>query len=90
MPLGLGIWEIVILLGILALLFGAKGVPQIARRLGGSVREVRDAVAEVDPRRMLEAPAEPETRPKPPVKPAATTPPRPASTPAPPDDPDVR
>ena len=89
MPLGLGIWEIVILLGILALLFGAKGVPQIARRLGGSVREVREAVTEVDPRRMLEAPAEPETRPKPPVKSAATAPPRPASTPAPPDDPDV-
>jgi len=84
MPLGLGIWELVILLGILALLFGAKGVPQIARRLGGSVREVREAVGEVDPRRMLEAPAEP----KPPARPAATTG-RPASTPRPPDDSEV-
>ena len=55
MPFGLGIWEIVILLGVLALLFGAKGVPQVARRLGTGVREVKDAVAEVDPRRMLEA-----------------------------------
>lgn len=82
MPLGLGIWEIVILLGIVALLFGAKGVPQVARRLGGSVREVKDAVAEVDPRRMLEAPTE--TRPR--------TQPPPASRPAPaarrPDGPD--
>ena len=55
MPFGLGIWEIVILVGVLALLFGAKGVPQVARRLGTGVREVKDAVAEVDPRRMLEA-----------------------------------
>lgn len=58
MPLGLGIWEIVILVGILALLFGAKGVPQMARRLGTGVREVKDAVAEVDPRKMLDAPKE--------------------------------
>jgi sec-independent protein translocase protein TatA len=55
MPFGLGIWEIVILLGVLALLFGAKGVPDVARRLGTGVREVKDAVAEGDPRRMLEA-----------------------------------
>jgi TatA/E family protein of Tat protein translocase len=55
-PLGLGIWEVVILLAIVALLFGAKGVPGAARRLGLGMREVRDAVAEVDPRRMLDAP----------------------------------
>jgi sec-independent protein translocase protein TatA len=55
MPFGLGIWEIVILLGVLALLFGAKGVPDVARRLGTGVREVKDAVGEVDPRRMLES-----------------------------------
>ena len=55
MPFGLGIWEVVILLGVLALLFGAKGVPDVAKRLGMGVREVKDAVADVDPRRMLEA-----------------------------------
>ena len=54
MPFGLGVWEVVILLAVLALLFGAKGVPQVARRLGTSMREVKDAVGEVDPRRMLE------------------------------------
>jgi sec-independent protein translocase protein TatA len=53
-PFGLGVWEIVILLGVLALLFGAKGVPDVARRLGAGVRDVQDAVGEVDPRRMLE------------------------------------
>ena len=55
MPFGLGVWEVVILLAVLALLFGAKGVPEVARRLGTGVREVKDAVGEVDPRRMLEA-----------------------------------
>jgi sec-independent protein translocase protein TatA len=72
-PFGLGIWEIVILLGVLALLFGAKGVPEVARRLGTGVREVKEAVGEVDPRRMLEAGDEPAERqkptPTPPTKP---------------------
>ena len=61
MPFGLGLWEIVILVGVLALLFGAKGVPQVARRLGTGVREVKDAVGEVDPRRMLEPGDDPRT-----------------------------
>jgi sec-independent protein translocase protein TatA len=95
-PFGLGIWEIVILVGILALLFGTKGVPQMARKLGGSVREVKDAVAEVDPRRMLDAPAEtkaaaqPKARSAPPATPPAPAPPpasaqptRPAGDPEP-------
>lgn len=76
MPFGLGIWEIVILVGILALLFGAKGVPQMARRLGTGVREVKDAVAEVDPRKMLDAPkeqsrSEQQTQQRPPAEPPA-------------------
>ena len=54
MPLGLGIWEILILAGILVLLFGAKGAPGMARRLGGSVKEMKDAVTEMDPRSILE------------------------------------
>ena len=56
MPFGLGVWEIAILVGVLVLLFGAKGVPDVARRLGTGMREVKDAVAEVDPRRMLDEP----------------------------------
>ena len=70
MPFGLGIWEIVILLGVLALLFGAKGVPDVARRLGTGVREVKDAVGEVDPRRMLESgDTKKDTAPPPPAPP---------------------
>jgi TatA/E family protein of Tat protein translocase len=69
MPFGLGIWEIVILAGVLVLLFGAKGVPQAARRLGTGVREMKDAVDEIDPRRMLDAGEEKRK----PQAPAATT-----------------
>lgn len=54
MPFDIGPWEVVILLAVLALLFGSKGVPDVARRLGTGVRELKDALGEVDPRRMLE------------------------------------
>jgi sec-independent protein translocase protein TatA len=53
-PFGLGIWEIVILAGILVLLFGAKGAPGMARRLGSGVKEMKDAVTELDPRSILD------------------------------------
>jgi TatA/E family protein of Tat protein translocase len=78
-PFGLGIWEIVILLAVLALLFGTKGVPAMARRLGTGVREVKDAVAEVDPRKMLEAGDETDDAVKPPAADAAQKPRRPPS-----------
>ena len=69
MPFDIGLWEVVILLAVLALLFGSKGVPDVARRLGSGVRELKDAVGEVDPRRMLEPgqeePETPETQRKP-------------------------
>ncbi len=68
MPLGLGIWEILILVGVLVLLFGAKGAPAMARKLGTSVREVKDAVTEMHPGSLLDSP---DTKPKP-----AATPPR--------------
>jgi sec-independent protein translocase protein TatA len=59
MPFGLGIWEIVILAGVLLLLFGAKGAPAMARRLGTGVREMKDAVAGMDPRSLLDPQDEP-------------------------------
>ena len=54
MPLGLGIWEILILAGVLVLLFGAKGAPAMARKLGTGVKEMKDAVTEMDPRSILD------------------------------------
>jgi TatA/E family protein of Tat protein translocase len=77
MPFGLGGWEILIFVGVLALLFGSKGLPQVARRLGTGMREVKDAVAEVDPRRMLEAGEEDKTKAATPQR--AATPQKPAT-----------
>lgn len=68
MPFGLGIWEIVILAVVLMLLFGAKGVPTMARRLGTGVREVKDAVEEMDPRSLLDAKEEPKAVAAPPPR----------------------
>ena len=59
MPFGLGIWEILILAGVLVLLFGAKGAPAMARRLGTGVREMKDAVTDMDPRTLLDPKDEP-------------------------------
>ena len=63
MPFGLGIWEIVILAGMLVLLFGAKGAPAMARRLGSGVKEMKDAVTEMDPRSILDPKDEPAAKP---------------------------
>ena len=54
MPFDVGPWELVVLLGVLVLLFGAKGVPDVAKRLGMGMRELKGALGDVDPRRMLE------------------------------------
>ena len=64
MPFGLGIWEIVILAGILILLFGAKGAPGMARRLGVGVKEMKDAVTELDPRSVLDPKEKPAAAPQ--------------------------
>jgi sec-independent protein translocase protein TatA len=63
-PFDVGPWELVILLGALVLLFGGKGVPDAAKRLGTGLREMRNALGDVDPRRMLEPDEQPrkETR----------------------------
>jgi sec-independent protein translocase protein TatA len=63
-PFGLGIWEIVILAVILLLLFGGKGLPGMARRLGTGIKEVKDAVEEIDPRSMLDDKDEKQAAPK--------------------------
>jgi sec-independent protein translocase protein TatA len=69
MPFGIGPWELAILVGLLVLLFGAKGVPDVAKRLGTSVRELKGAMDDVDPRRMLEPGDDAGTRTPPAPKP---------------------
>jgi TatA/E family protein of Tat protein translocase len=37
MPFGIGIWEMLVLLGVLLLVFGPKRLPEMGRSLGRSV-----------------------------------------------------
>ena len=69
MPFDVGPWELVILLGALVLLFGAKGMPDIAKKLGTGTRELKGAMGDVDPRRMLEPGDDADTRTPPAAKP---------------------
>ena len=75
MPFGLGIWEILILAGILLLLFGAKGAPGMARRLGTGIRELKDSVGEMDPRTMFDSEDEPAKAPAAPPRELEAAPP---------------
>ncbi len=51
------------------LLFGAKGVPDVAKKLGTGMRELKGAMGDVDPRRMLEPGDDAGTRTPPAAKP---------------------
>ncbi|MGH3041798.1 MAG: twin-arginine translocase TatA/TatE family subunit, partial [Gaiellaceae bacterium] len=39
MPFGIGIWELVILMVVLLLVFGAKRLPEMGRSIGHGMRE---------------------------------------------------
>ena len=45
MPGPLSVWEIMIILAVLLLLFGAKRLPEMGRSLGRGMREFKDAVS---------------------------------------------
>lgn len=45
MPLGISPVQLLILLVIVLLIFGAKRLPEIGRGLGSSVREFRDGIS---------------------------------------------
>ena len=65
MPFGIGIWELLILLLVLLLVFGPKRLPEIGRSLGRGMREFKDSVtgnhekAELPPRSGDESPPPP-------------------------------
>jgi sec-independent protein translocase protein TatA len=44
-PFGVGVWELVVLLGVLLLVFGPKRLPEMGRSLGTSVRELRASLS---------------------------------------------
>lgn len=63
MPFGIGPTELIILLIVVLLLFGAKRVPEIGRSVGKGMREFKDAVSgkdEEQPPRLPQAPEDEE------------------------------
>ena len=63
MPGPLSIWEILIILVVLLLLFGAKRLPEMGKSLGRGMREFKDAVTGKDdePAELSPPPASPAT-----------------------------
>lgn len=49
-PFGIGIWQLVIVLAIILLVFGARRLPEIGRSLGSSAREFKQGIGERDER----------------------------------------
>jgi sec-independent protein translocase protein TatA len=64
-PFGIGIWELLILLIVLLLVFGAKRLPEMGRSLGKGMREFKEGVSGVErsvettPPELPSAPSEP-------------------------------
>ena len=48
MPFGISIWELMILLIVLLLIFGAKRLPEMGKSLGTGMREFKDSVTGVE------------------------------------------
>jgi sec-independent protein translocase protein TatA len=44
MPFGIGIWELLILLLVLLLVFGPKRLPEMGKQLGKGMREFKESV----------------------------------------------
>ncbi len=76
MPFGIGIWELLILLLVLLLVFGPKRLPEMGRQLGKGMREFKDSVTgdSKDDEDVALPPAEPI------VYPEATVPAAPAAS----------
>jgi sec-independent protein translocase protein TatA len=71
MPFGLGLPELLIILVVLLLLFGAKRVPEMGRGLGKGMREFKDAVTGDDEPEAAPTPAPPVELPPASAEPAA-------------------
>ncbi len=56
MPFGISIWELMILLIVLLLIFGAKRLPEMGRSLGKGMREFKDSVTGVEESVSMETP----------------------------------
>jgi sec-independent protein translocase protein TatA len=68
MPFGIGVWELVILMVVLLLVFGARRLPEMGRSIGSGMREFKDAVTGKD------EPEKTQLTPPPPATPESTPP----------------
>ena len=74
--LGLGPWEIVLILAVVLILFGAKRLPELAKGLGSGIKEFKKATREVSEEIQNAA----QDKPQPTAKPANTLPSQPSQT----------
>jgi sec-independent protein translocase protein TatA len=79
MPFGIGIWEILILLLVVLLVFGPKRLPEMGRSLGKGMREFKDSISGIE--KDDEPAAQPQPQLPPPEQPTAS---QSTSAPAPP------
>ncbi len=62
MPFGIGIWELLVLLVVLLVVFGPKRLPELGRQLGHGLRDFKDAVSTADERALEPTSVESEPR----------------------------
>ena len=48
MPFGISVWELLILLLVILLVFGPKRLPEMGRQLGKGMREFKDSITGQD------------------------------------------
>jgi sec-independent protein translocase protein TatA len=48
MPFGISVWELLILLVVILLVFGPKRLPEMGRQLGKGMREFKDSITGKD------------------------------------------
>ena len=92
----LGAWEILLILLVVLLVFGAKRIPELARGLGKGIREFKDAtndikqefdVNRVEPPRQVGPPQQPYAQPQQPYAQPPAQQPAPSAPPLPSDPP---
>jgi sec-independent protein translocase protein TatA len=82
MPFGISIWELMILLVVLLLVFGAKRLPEMGKSLGKGMREFKDAVTGMDDAATTQPPQATTQPPQAPPAELPSAPPAPVSDPA--------
>jgi sec-independent protein translocase protein TatA len=87
---GLGGWEVILILAVILVLFGAKKLPELAKGLGQGIKEFKKATNEVTSEIQRAANDDDYNRRQvqyhPPEKSIETTPAQPASTPVQPTE----